>query len=391
MKIREAGRATSIKFSPIRAAAQTVEDLARKGIRIIDLSIGRPDFDTPLHIKEAAKKALDEGKVHYTTNDGLIELRQAIGNKLHRENGLEYNPEEVIITTGAVEALAVALMAFIEPGDEVIIPEPGWVNYVSLVQLCGGTPVYVSLSDGEGFSFIPSRISEKISPKTKAMILATPNNPTGTVLTSGILADLAKVAIDHNLLVISDEVYEKIIYDGVKHVSIASHPHIKERTIICNALSKTYSMTGWRIGYLAADKELIPSLIKVHQSLVTCANSIGQWAAITAITGSQQSLEKMVTEFARRRSFLIEAFKMMSPLRLVVPSGAFYAFIDVRKMQMTSAAAVDFFIKNAGVAMVPGNGFGPSGEGYIRLSFASSLNVLKEATEKMQIALEKGA
>jgi aminotransferase len=391
MKICEAERAASIKFSPIRAAAQTVEDLANKGIRIIDLSIGRPDFDTPPHIKEAAKKALDEGKVHYTTNYGLIELRQAIANKLHRENDLEYKPEEVIITTGAVEALAVALMAFVEPGDEVIIPEPGWVNYVSLVQLCGGIPVYVSLSDGEGFSLIPSRILEKISSKTKAIILASPNNPTGTVLTSGTLSDLAKIAIDHNLLVISDEVYEKIVYAGVRHVSIASYSHVKERTIICNALSKTYSMTGWRIGFLAANKELIPSLIKIHQSLVTCANSVGQWAAVAAITGSQQCVEEMVTEFTRRRSFLIEAFKMMVPLRLVVPAGAFYAFIDVREMQMTSVAAADFFIRNAGVAMVPGNGFGPSGEGYIRLSFASSLNFLKEATEKMQLALKKKA
>jgi len=307
MKIREAGRATSIKFSPIRTVTQTVDDLARRGIKIIDLSIGRPDFDTPLHIKEAAKKALDEGKVHYTSNYGLTELRQALGNKLHQENGLEYQPEEMMITTGAVEALAVALIAFIEPGDEVIIPEPGWVNYVSLVQLCGGIPVFVSLSDGDGFSFVPSRISENISPKTKAMILATPNNPTGTVLRPEALANLAKVAIEHNLLVISDEVYEKIVYDGFKHVSIASHPHMKERTIICNALSKTYSMTGWRIGYLAADKALIPPLIKVHQSMVTCANSIGQWAAIAALTGSQQCVEDMVAEFTRRRTFLIEA------------------------------------------------------------------------------------
>ena len=362
MKPVEARRVKEIKFSAIRAMAQLVEDLRKEGKKVIDLSLGRPDFDTPLHIKEAAKKALDEGKVHYTSNYGIIELRQALAQKLHRENRLLYRPEEIIITIGAVEALTTALMAFIEPGDEVIIPEPSWVNYSSIVRLCGGIPVFVSMVERDGFSLQPLKIIEKLSAKTKAMMFATPNNPTGSVLSSEVLSHLSKIALDHNLLVIADEVYEKIIYDRIKHISMASLPGMKERTITCNAFSKTYSMTGWRLGYLVADQGLMSSLIKVHQNLVTSANSIAQWAALEAITGPQQCVEEMVEEFGRRRTFLKEAFKDLSPLHLINPEGAFYGFVDIRGLEMTSVEAVEFFIRNAGVAMVPGDSFGQSGE-----------------------------
>jgi aminotransferase len=389
MKPVEASRVKEIKFSAIRAIAQLVEDLRKEGKKVIDLSLGRPDFDTPVHIKEAAKKALDEGKVHYTSNYGIIELRQALAQKLHRENGLLYRPEEIIITIGAVEALTTALMAFLEPGDEVIIPEPSWVNYSSIVRLCGGTPVFVSMVQRDGFSLQPSKIIEKLSAKTKAMMFATPNNPTGSVLSSEVLSPLAKIALDHNLLVIADEVYEKIIYDGIKHISMASLPGMKERTITCNAFSKTYSMTGWRLGYLVADQGLMSSLIKVHQNLVTSANSIAQWAALEAITGPQQCVEEMVEEFGRRRTFLKEAFKDLSPLRLINPEGAFYGFVDIRGLKMTSVEAVEFFIRNAGVAMVPGDSFGQSGEGFIRLSFATSMSNLMEAMEMIRKALKQ--
>ena len=385
----EASRVKEIKFSAIRAIAQLVEDLKKEGKKVIDLSVGRPDFDTPTHIKEAAKKALDEGKVHYTSNYGILELRNALSQKLHRDNGLAYRPEEIIVTVGAVEALATALMTFIEPGDEVIIPDPSWVNYSSIVKLCGGIPVFVSMLQKDRFSLGPLEIIDKLSTRTRALMFATPNNPTGTVLSSEILSAVSKIALDHNLLVLADEVYEKIIYDGVKHVSLAGFPGMKERTITCNAFSKTYSMTGWRLGYLAADQGLISSLIKVHQNLVTSANSIAQWAGLEAITGSQQCVEEMVEEFGRRRSYLKEAFRNLTPLRLINPEGAFYGFVDIRGLGMTSAEAVEFFVRNAGVAMVPGDSFGPSGEGFIRLSFATSMNNLKEATERIHEALRK--
>lgn len=387
MAIREASRLKGIRLSAIRAVAQWVEDLAKEGKQVIDLSLGRPDFDTPDNIKAAAKKALDAGKVHYTNNYGIIELRAALAEKLRRENGVPYRPGEIIVTIGAIEALAVALMAFVESGDEVIIVEPSFVNYVAVVQLCGGTPVFVSLAVEDGFSLLPSRLLESITPRTKVIMFATPNNPTGTVIPKEVLLEVAKIAIDHDLLVISDEVYEKIVYDGVEHVSLAAFPGMKERTLTCNAFSKTYSMTGWRLGYLAADESLMPSLIKVHQNLVTSANSIAQWAALEAVTGPQQSVEDMVEAFARRRKFLIAAFSNLSPLHLIKPEGAFYGFLDIRRLNMTSMEAVEFFVKDAGVAMVPGDAFGPSGEGYIRLSFANSIDRLQEAVEKIRHAV----
>jgi len=390
MKILEADRMRQVQLSAIRAMAQRVEDLKKEGKRVIDLTLGRPDFDTPAHIKEAAKRALDEGKVHYTNIFGILELRHGLSQKFYRDNNVTYRPEEIIVTTGGVEALTAALMAFIGPGDEVLIPEPSWVNYVSLVRLCGGTPVFVSMTDKDGFSLQPSRILEKVSPKTKALMILTPNNPTGMVLSMDTLKAISKIANDHNLLVISDEVYEKITFDGSKHISFASLPGMKERTITCNAFSKTYSMTGWRLGYLAADQDLISPLIRVHQNMVISANSIAQWAAVEAVTGPQRCVEEMVEAFGRRKAFLVEAFRKLSPLRLIEPQGTFYGFVDIRKLGMTSVKAVDFFFRNAGVAMVQGDSFGPSGEGYVRLSFAAAFEDLKEAVERMGKALKQG-
>lgn len=388
MGLTAATRANLLKFSAIRAVAQKAEALSQAGRRIIDLSLGRPDFDTPDHIKAAAKQAIDEGKVHYTSNYGILELRQALARKFREENGLEYSPDEIIVTTGAVEALAASLMSFLEPGDEVVILEPSWVNYVSLVHLCGGQPILVGLR-GDRFSLIGSDIATRITPKTKAILLATPNNPTGTVLDEDALWAVARAANEHDLLVVADEVYEKIVYDDAKHVSIASLKGMRDRTITCGAVSKTYSMTGWRIGYLVGDEKLISSVIKVHQSLVTCANAVAQWAALAAVTGPQQCVGKMLEEFGRRRSFLMNAFDSLSPLRLVVPKGTFFAFIDVRGLGMTSLEASEFLLESAGVGLVPGSAFGPSGEGYLRLSFASSQHLLEEAVENMREALRR--
>lgn len=388
MNIESAVRTKDIKLSGIRIVSDKAAELRKKGKSITDLTIGRPNYDTPSHIKDAAVKALKDEKVHYTSNYGILELRQALSLKMNKENDLQFNPDEIIITAGGEEALAISVFTFINPGDEVIIPEPSFVSYASLVKLSGGIPVFVSMENEEGFGLDYARIEKAINPKTKAIIFASPNNPTGTLFSKEDMQFLADIAIKHNLLIISDEVYEKIIFDGKEHISIGSLPNMRNRVITCNSLSKTYSMTGWRIGYAAADKKLIADMLKIHQGFVTCANSIAQWAALEAVAASQKCVEEMSAEYARRRDYLIDQFKKVKKLNLIVPDGSIFAFVDIRKLGMTSARASDYFLDEAEVAMVPGDAFGPSGEGYLRLSFGCSLETLEEAMAKINRTLK---
>ncbi len=387
MKREVAQRTMSIKYSGIRAVSDKVEELRKNGHVITDLTIGRPNFDTPSHIKDAAKKAIDEGKVHYTSNYGIIQLREAISKKLHQDNDLQYNPDEIIVTAGGEEALAIAFMSYINPGDEVIVPEPCFVGYATLIKLCGGIPVYVSTKDKDSFRLPHTKIEEAISPRTKAIVFASPNNPTGIMMSKEDLQFLADIAKKYNLLIITDEVYEKILFDNNQNISIGSLSEMRDYVITCNSLSKTYSMTGWRLGYLAADKELIQPMVKVHQGLVTCANSVAQWAALEAVTASQKCVEDMNREYEERRKFLIESFGKFNPLRLVVPDGSIFACVDIQGTGMTSFQAMEYFLNNSGVAMVPGDAFGPSGEGFLRLSFGCSLKTLEEAAERISRVL----
>jgi aminotransferase len=304
----EARRMNGIPFSGIRKIFQAATELERQGKKVIHLEIGRPDFDTPQHIKEAAKQAIDEGFVHYTSNYGTPDLREAIAEKLLRENGIHVDPEnEIIVTVGANEAILLAMLALLDPGDEVIIPDPIWLHYFYCAQLAEARPVHLPIRQENKFQIDPSDLHKALSPRTKMIIVNSPHNPTGAILDEETLKAIATIAIERDLLVISDEIYEKIIYDGAIHHSMASLPDMADRTLTVNGFSKAYSMTGWRLGYVAGRKTLIDSLIRVHQYSATCATSFAQKGAVAAYRGSQTCVRDMVSEFDRRRQFLVQA------------------------------------------------------------------------------------
>jgi aminotransferase len=386
----EATRLKSVPFSGIRRIMGEAMRLESAGASIIHLEIGRPDFDTPDFIKAAAKAALDRGDVHYTHSLGNLSLRCAIAQKLSGDNGLSYDPEnEVMVTVGASEAIFVAAAAFLNPDEEMLAPDPGWTNYQSVPGLlCARTVAYQT---HEANSFRPdiAGLAAAITPRTKMLVLLSPGNPSGTVMDAETLAGIADLARKHDLLVLSDEIYEKLVYDGARHISIASLPGMRERTIVVNGFSKSYSMTGWRLGYLVAPQELMPSMLKVHQNVTLCASSIAQAGGLAALEGPQDCVSEMVAEFKRRRDLLVPALNQMPGLHCVMPQGAFYVFVNIRALGMTSEDVVMYLLREAGVATVPGGSFGPGGEGYIRLSYANSYGNIEEALVRMERALRK--
>lgn len=385
-----AERAKELPFSGIRKIFEIAGKLEREGKEIIHLEIGRPDFDTPVHIKEAAKKALDSGKVHYTSNYGLLELREAIAKKFFDDNKISVNPEdEIIVTVGVSEANFTIMASLIEKGDEVIIPTPCWPTYLTLPAFFGAKMVTIPLYTDQGFQLDLERIEKAISPRTKLLIVASPSNPTGIVFNEDLIKGLAELALRYNLLVLSDEIYEKIIYDGNKHMSIGSLPGMKERTIIVNGFSKAYSMTGWRLGYIAAPSDLIKMFIRVHQRNTTCAASFAQFGAIAALTGDQGCILDMVAEFNRRKKLLIDSFNHLPGIKCVNPGGAFYVFPDFTEYGINSEDLTLFFLEKAEVAVVPGSTFGPGGETCIRISYANSYENIARAIEKMSACMEE--
>jgi len=389
-RIGSAQRMNPIPFSGIRKFVQEAAQLEKAGARILHLEIGRPDFDTPQHIKDAAKRALDEGHVHYTSNYGIPELREAIAEKLSRENNIVADPAaEIIVTVGTNEAIAVTMLALIDPGDQVLIPDPAWLHYFYCVQLAGGIPVHVPLRAENAFQLDPSDLRRAITPKTKMIVVNSPQNPTGAVLGQPVLAEIAQIASENNLLILSDEIYEKILYDGVKHFSIASIPGMAERTITANGFSKTYSMTGWRIGYVAAKREFTDAMIRVHQYTATSATSFAQFGALAACRGAQDCVRDMVKEFDRRRQFLTQALAKMDGLECVNPQGAFYAFPSIKRLNVSSDALALYLLRQAGVAVVPGSAFGEFGAGFLRLAYSNTYENIVEAVERMSIALRQ--
>jgi aspartate/methionine/tyrosine aminotransferase len=328
-----------IPFSGIRKIAQAAIELEKQGRAIIHLEIGRPDFDTPTHIKDAAKRALDAGLVHYTSNYGTLELRQAIADKLMRENNIVVDPAtEIVVTVGANEAVAITMLGLIDPGDEVLIPDPIWLHYFYCVQLAGGVPVHVPLRAENQFQIDPDDVRKAITPRTRMLIVNSPHNPTGAVIDKKVLDALARIAIERDLMVLSDEIYEKIIYDGAQHHSIASLPEMADRTVTVNGFSKTYSMTGWRVGYAVGRKKLIDALIRVHQYSATSATSFAQSGSLAAYRGSQDCVQEMVAEFDRRRMLLLTGLHSIPGVECVKPSGAFYVFPSIKKIGMSSDA-----------------------------------------------------
>lgn len=386
----EAARMKEVPFSGIRAIFEEARKLEKQGKKVIHLESGRPDFDTPVHIKEAAKQALDQGLVHYTSNYGLTELREAIAEKLRKDNGLVYDPDgEIIATVGASEALFVAMLCLLNPGDEVLVPDPSFLNYFHCARMAGARPVAVPLREADGFRLNPNLVRSALTPRTKGLVLISPHNPTGSVLDIETLSALAEIAVERDLFVISDEIYEKLVYDGARHRSIASFPGMWERTVVLNGFSKAYSMTGWRLGYVAAPKAMADIFVRMHQYLTACAPSFSQRGGAAAYKGPQNCVDQMVAEFDRRRKLVVGELTTMEGITCARPQGAFYVFPSVRALGRSDVDLAHYLLREAQIALVPGSTFGVHGEGYLRISYANSYENVEEALRRMREALRR--
>jgi len=383
--VQLAERMAMVPFSGIRKVFERAKALEREGRPVIFLETGRPDFDTPAHIKDAAKQALDAGDVHYTSNYGTPALRAAIADKLRCDNGLSYDPEtEILVSVGAAEAILAAFLALAGPGDEVLYPEPGWVNYAAAARLAGAVPVPVPLREASGFQMDPDEVRRRLTPRTRLLVVVSPHNPTGAVQSPESLRALAELAVRHDLVVVSDEIYEKILYDDLIHVSLASFPGLRERTITVNGFSKAYSMTGWRLGYAAAPPPFIQAMNRVHQYNVSCACAFAQAGAVAALRGPQDCVAAMVREFRRRRDLVVPALNDIPGLACLRPGGAFYVWLNIQGRRMTSEDFALRLLETAYVSLVPGPVFGESGQGYVRLSYANSYERLAEALDRVR-------
>lgn len=379
----DAERMSRIPFSGIRKVFEEVHRRESLGEDIINLGIGKPDFDTPANIKEAAKKALDEGFTSYASNFGIDELRDAISKKFKRDNGLDFDPqEEIMVTVGANEAVFLTMMAFVNPGDEVLVPDPFWPHYFPCVELAGGVPVSVPIREENGFNPTKEDLLALCTEKTKLIICNSPQNPTGAVFSAETLQGIADVAIEKNLVVMADEIYENLIYGDEKHISIATLPGMRERTITVNGFSKSYSMTGWRLGYVGLDKSLMSPMVRAHQYSTVCVSTFSQYGAVEALNGPQDGMKAMCAEFGRRQKLVVEKLGQMKHISFSQPKGAFYVMVNVSKTgKPTNEVATELL--DAGVAVVPWDDLGNFTKGLMRLSYANSYENLEIAMERM--------
>ena len=354
----------------------------------ISLGVGEPDFDTPWHIREEGIYSLEKGRTFYTSNSGLKELKVEICNYLKRRCDVLYDPNsEVLVTVGGSEAIDLALRAMLEPGDEVLIPQPSYVSYVPCTILANGTPVVIELEEKDDFRLTPEKLLEKITPKSKILILASPNNPTGAIMEREDLEKIAKTVEEKDLFVISDEIYCELTYSG-RHVTIASLPGMRERTVLINGFSKSYAMTGWRLGYAAAPREILQQMLKIHQYAIMCAPTTSQYAAISALRNGDEDVEQMREAYSQRRRYLVHALREMG-LDCFEPYGAFYVFPSIKKFGMTSDEFATRLLQEEKVAVVPGTAFGDCGEGFLRISYAYSLESLKVALDRIRRFVER--
>ncbi len=379
--------------------SKTIVDIKPSGIRkffdivatmkdAISLGVGEPDFDTPWRIRDEGIYSLTKGKTHYTSNTGLMELREAISDYLKRKYSLSYDAaSEVMVTVGGSEAIDIALRAMLDPGDEVIIPQPSYVSYEPCTVLAGGKPVFINLKEENCFRLTAKELLDAITEKTKILILPFPNNPTGAIMEKEDIEAIAKVVIEHDLFVLTDEIYSELTYKG-DHVSIASLPGMKERTVYINGFSKAFAMTGWRLGYACAPSVILKQMLKIHQFAIMCAPVTSQHAAIEALKNCDAEVASMKQEYDRRRRFLVHSFKEMG-LSCFEPFGAFYIFPSIKKFGMTSDDFATALLKEQKVAVVPGTAFGASGEGFVRISYAYSLKRLKEALARIEAFLKE--
>ena len=365
-------------------------DVANMMENAISLGVGEPDFETPWHVREAAISSLEKGHTSYSSNTGMIELRRAISDYLNEKYSIIYDPEhQILVTIGASEGIDISLRAIVNPGDEVLVVEPSYVSYKPCVSMCGGVPVPITTYEENDFKVTPAELESKITPKTKAIILPYPNNPTGGIMEIDDLAAISKVIIEHDLFVISDEIYSELTYE-TKHVSIASLPGMYERTVVLNGFSKAFAMTGWRLGYACGPEELIFNMNKIHQYIAMCAPTPSQYAGIEALTSEQreEDIAVMRDAYNERRRVMVDGFRQMG-LSCFEPRGAFYVFPCIKKTGMTSNEFCEKLLYDEKVAVVPGNAFGESGEGFVRCSYAYSIENIERALYRIWTFVKK--
>lgn len=372
-------------------------ELKSQGIDVVSFGAGEPDFNTPENIIQSAIKAMKDGKTKYTPAGGILQLKETICNKFKKDNNLEYTPSQIIVSTGAKQSLANTFMAILNPGDEVLIPVPYWVSYPELVKLADGVPVFVNTNEKDNYKYTIESLNSALTSKTKAILLNSPNNPTGTIYTKEELVKIAEFAKENDLIIVSDEIYEKLIYDGNEHVSIASlSQDAYERTIVINGVSKTYAMTGWRLGYAAASEQIVKRMTSIQSHMTSNVNTIAQYAAIEALNGPVEELNNMVKEFESRRNFMVERLNNLDGISIIKPNGAFYIMVNISEYLNTSlngtniSNSLDFakvLLEEEKVAVIPGSGFGL--DNYIRLSYATSKEIIGKGIDRISDFLNK--
>ena len=379
------------------AITAKAKEMKEKGIDVISFSAGEPDFNTPKNIINAAIKAMEDGNTKYTSVNGILQLREAICKKFKGDNGLEYNPSQIVVSTGAKQSLANTFLAILNPGDEVIVSTPYWVSYPELIKLADGKPVFVEGDEKSNYKFTKENLEKAVTAKTKAIVLNTPNNPTGTIYNKEELEVIADFAKKYNIIIISDEMYEKLIYDNENHISIASlSKDAYERTIVINGLSKSYAMTGWRIGYCATSEKIAKLMISIQSHVTSNVCSITQYAALEALNGPQDEITKMINEFEKRRNYMINRIESIDNLSIVKPKGAFYIMINIEnclgkeingKILNDSMEFCASLLENEKLAVIPGKAFGLNN--YIRVSYATSMEAIKEGLNRIESFIKK--
>lgn len=361
---------------------EIAKELEQRGQRVIHLEVGEPDFDTPRHIKEAAIRAMNEGFVKYTSSKGIPELREAIAWDIRRRTGAEVNPNQVLVTPGGKHSILCAALSLINPGDEVLIPVPVWPSYKDIVEMAEGVPKEVFF--GEDYSINEEAIKEAITEKTKVIIINSPNNPTGGALTREEMKAIVDIVAEKGLYIFSDEIYDALTYDGFRNTSILSFPEIRDQTVYFHGFSKTYSMTGWRLGYAVAHPKIVDAMSKIQQNSTTCATSFVQKAAVEALKGSQECVEEMRREYDKRRKVIVKALNQIDGVSCPMPRGAFYVFPNISEYSKDSFQVAEKLLESKGVCLTPGRIFGSNGEGHLRISYAASLEDIKEGIKRLE-------
>jgi len=379
-----ADRVAKLAPSATVSLPDKARELKKKGIDVIDLSEGQPHFDTPKPIKESAKEALDAGMVFYVESAGLPELRSEIKAKLERENTIDVPISQIMVTVGAKQAIFTAMLCTIDPGDEVLIPDPYWGSHASMVEIAGGKPISVPMRYEKGFRIDTDKMKEMVTPKTKMIVLSSPHNPTGMVISKEEIESIVDICTRNEILAMADEIYEKMVYDGARHYSIGSFPGMEDLAITVNGFSKPYSMTGWRLGYVAANKDVMSRMLIVQQHSVTHPSAFVQKAGITALRDCDKYVEEMVKYYREARDYIVPELNKSNIFRCDIPKGAFYAFPKIANPSMTSAGMCELLLEKAKVLAVPGSGFGRYGEGYVRFVYAQAMDTLRKTVESIK-------